>query len=155
MADYTILIIDYEPRNIKKLTALFEQEGYRVEVARDGFAGIDSFEKFRPDLTLVEAMLPRKHGFEVCEAIKRSPGGKDSPVFIITAVYKGRRYRWQARQQYGCDEYIERPISDEKLLETVRSALARRAQASSPEERADSPGGVAGKGPAKAGTADV
>lgn len=155
MPDYTILIIDYEPRNIKKLTSLFEQEGFRVEVARDGYAGIDKFEKLRPDLTLVEAMLPRKHGFEVCEAIKRTPHGKNSSVFIITAVYKGRKYRWQARHQYGCDEYIEKPISDDKLLETVRASLARRSDAPAPEDRAESPGSAPGKGSTKADIADA
>ena len=155
MPDYTILIIDYEPRNIKKLTALFEQQGYRVEVAHDGFAGIDKFEKTRPDLTLVEAMLPRKHGFEVCETIKKTPHGRTSPVFIITAVYKGRRYRWQARHQYGCDEYIEKPISDEKLMELVNAALARRAAAAAPEGAADSAGGPTSKNSTKADTADA
>jgi DNA-binding response OmpR family regulator len=139
MPDYTILLIDYEPRSISKLTALFEQAGYRVEVARDGFAGIDAFEKLQPDLTFVEAMLPRKHGFEVCQALKRRPHGKNSLVFIITAVYKGRRYRWQARHEFGCDEYIEKPIDDERLLETVRTCLARRAEELTAEGGAEKP----------------
>jgi len=155
MPDYTILIIDYEPRNIKKLTSLFEQQGYRVEVALDGFAGIDKFEKVRPDLTLVEAMLPRKHGFEVCETIKKSAHGKNSTVFIITAVYKGRKYRWQARHQYGCDEYIEKPISDEKLLELVNASLSRRAGGPDAESAAGKTSGSPGKDSAKAGASDA
>lgn len=143
MPDYTILLIDYDPGNISKLTTLFEREGYRVEVARDGFSGIDKFEEIRPDLTLVEAMLPKKHGFEVCQTLKRTQHGKDSVIFIITAVYKGRKYRWQARYDYGCDHYIERPIGDEALLEAVRTALARRAEAASQEPAA----GKAGRRP--------
>jgi len=148
MPNYTLLLIDYDPGNIRKLTALFEREGYRVEAARDGFAGIDRFEEVRPDLTLVEAMLPRKHGFEVCGTLKRLPHGKSSLVFIITAVYKGRRYRWQARHDHGCDGYIEKPISDEDLLEIVRAALARRAEASAEEEAGRETVRPAAEGPA-------
>lgn len=125
MPDYTILVIDYEPRSIRQLTALFQGAGYRVEVARDGLAGIEAFRQIRPDLTLIEAMLPKKHGFEVCEAIKQTPHGEKTPVLILTSVYKGRRYRWQARNQYGCDDYLERPIEDQRLLETVSHFLAR------------------------------
>ena len=128
------------------MTTLFEREGYRVEVARDGFSGIDKFEEIRPDLTLVEAMLPKKHGFEVCQTLKRTQHGKNSLVFIITAVYKGRKYRWQARYDYGCDHYVERPITDEALLEAVRSALARRAEAAAQEPGA----GTAGRQPGEA-----
>jgi DNA-binding response OmpR family regulator len=155
MPDYTLLLIDYEPRNIGKLTTLFEREGYRVEVARDGFSGIDRFEEIRPDLVLVEAMLPKKHGFEVCQTLKRTPHGKSSLVFIITAVYKGRRYRWQARHDYGCDGYIEKPIDDEALLEIVRTALARRAEAASHDDPVPRVPPRTGEGAVKAGSADA
>jgi len=155
MSDYTILIIDYEPRNIDRLTLLFEKEGYRVEVARDGFEGLDKFDKIQPDLTFVEAMLPRKHGFEVCETIKRTTHGKNSLVFIITAVYKGRKYRWQARHQCGSDEYIEKPISDENLLELVRSSLSRRAAAASSTNSTETTDAASGKSPAKTTTPDA
>jgi DNA-binding response OmpR family regulator len=129
MPDYTILIIDYEPRSIRRLTELFVGAGYRVEVARDGVTGIHRFEEVRPDLTLVEAMLPKKHGFDVCLALKQTDHGSKSPVLIITAVYKGRNYRWQARNQYKCDRYIEKPVEDEQLLETVRAFLRRKPSA--------------------------
>jgi len=126
MPDPTILVIDYEPRSIGNLTRVLEGAGYVVEVARDGVNGIEKFEQLDPDLVLVEAMLPKKHGFEVCETIKNSARGRLTPVLIITAVYKGRRYRWQAKHQHGCDEYLEKPIEDERLLDTVRTFLARR-----------------------------
>lgn len=155
MPDYTLLLIDYDPGNLGKLTTLFEREGYRVEVARDGFSGIDKFGEIEPDLTLVEAMLPRKHGFEVCQTLKRTPHGKNSLVFIITAVYKGRRYRWQARHDYGADGYIEKPIDNEALLEIVRTALARRAEAASSDGPALSAAPPEGEGTLKAGPADA
>jgi DNA-binding response OmpR family regulator len=126
MPDHTILLIDYEPRSIGNLTRILTGAGYRVEVARDGLIGVEKFHQMKPDLVLVEAMLPKKHGFEVCETIKTSEDGRHVPVLIITAVYKGRRYRWQAKHQHGSDEYLEKPIPDERLLEVVRTFLARR-----------------------------
>jgi DNA-binding response OmpR family regulator len=123
VADYTILLIDYEPRNIKRTTSLLQDAGFTVEVATDGNAGLRAFETLQPDLVLTEAMIPKKHGFEVCQEIKRQPQGKQVPVVIMTAVYKGRKYRTQALHLYGCDEYIEKPVDDEKLLTICRNLL--------------------------------
>jgi DNA-binding response OmpR family regulator len=125
MPDYTILVVDYEPRSIAHFTRLFENAGYRVEVARDGLAGRTKFSQILPDLTLIEAMLPRKNGFDLCQELKQTEHGKQSPVLIITGVYKGRKYRWEARHHYGCDEFIEKPVEDERLLATVVGFLCR------------------------------
>ncbi len=123
MSKRRILIIDYEPRSVQKLQATLEQGGYDVTVAGDGLAGMAMFEKIRPDLALIEAMIPKKHGFEVCQELKKSPHGKNTPIIIITAVYKGRKYRSQAIHNYGCDEYLEKPIPEDHLLDTVRRFL--------------------------------
>lgn len=120
MANHTILLIDYDPRSIESLRTPLVSAGYRVEVAKDGIAGSRRFAELLPDLTLVEAMIPKKHGFEVCQELKSSEHGKNSPVVIITGVYKGRKYRHQARHQYGCDEFLEKPISPTDLLAVVR-----------------------------------
>ena len=124
MPDYTILLIDYDPRSISRVRNALEGVGYHVEVAKDGEAGIKAFEEIRPDLTLVEAMIPKVHGFEVCRRLKQTSHGKDSPVLIITAVYKGRRHRFEARYQYRCDGYLEKPISDDELVAAVSSCLS-------------------------------
>ena len=138
MADYTILLIDYDPRSIHKMQDALEGAGYRVEVAKDGEAGIKAFEELRPDLTLVEAMIPKMHGFEVCRRLKDSDHGKESPVLIVTAVYKGRKYRFEARHHYGSDGYLEKPIGNEELVGAVRSFLPTEETAVASEA---SPGG--------------
>ena len=142
MPDYTILVVDYEPRSITKLTSLFTGAGYHVEVARDGLSAIDKFRVLRPDLVVMEAMIPRKHGFDACAAIKKTPNGKVTPVLILTGVYKGRKYRWQARYQHGCDEFIEKPVADDLLLDAVTRLLGR-----SGAGRADAVEGMRGDGP--------
>ncbi len=123
MSDYTILLIDYEPRSIAKIQGALVPAGFRIEVAKDGLAGIQAFKDLSPDLVLIEAMIPKKHGFEVCQELKATPEGKKTPIAIITAVYKGRRYRTQAIHLYGCDHYIEKPLEDQELLQICRTLL--------------------------------
>jgi CheY-like chemotaxis protein len=123
MSNYTVLLIDYEPRSIDRSKRPLAAAGYRVEVATDGIAGVEAFGRLKPDLVLIEAMIPKKHGFEVCQDLKKTPQGKRTPVLITTAVYKGRKYRSQALHLYGCDDYVEKPLPDEQLVTTIAKHL--------------------------------
>src|SRR5262249_46762363 len=128
MANHKVLLIDYEPRSIERIVGPLEGAGFVVETATDGLSGIEAFERVQPSLVIIEAMIPKKHGFEVCQEIKKTPRGKRTPVVITTAVYKGRKYRTQALHIYGCDEYVEKPIAEAALI-----ALARRLVGGGPE----------------------
>lgn len=119
----TILLIDYDPESIRNSRDPLVEAGFKVEVANDGVAGLAAFSSLRPDLVLIEPMVPKKHGFQVCQEIKRSPQGRNVPVLITTAFYKGRRHRSEAKQYYGCDDYLEKPIAAELLLSTCRKFL--------------------------------
>ena len=129
MSNQKILLIDYDPASITRTATPLTKAGYQVEVAKDGLAGLAAFERLKPALVLVEAMLPRKHGFEVCQEIKARPDGKSTPVLITTAVCRGRKYRMDALQIYGCDEYIEKPITDEELLSMISRFIEQARQA--------------------------
>lgn len=124
-----ILIIDYEPRCIKQLSDPLEAAGHEILVAKDGIVGLEVFKKEKPDLVLIEAMLPRRHGFEVCGEMKRTEHGRNTPVVVVTSVYKGRKYRSQAIHQHGADEYLEKPIAPATLTKTVEGLLPDRARA--------------------------
>ena len=87
------LIIDYEPRGIKQLSDPLEAEGFQIVMAKDGIAGIETFKREQPDIVLIEAMIPKRHGFEVCQEIKKTEAGRDTPVIVVSSVYKGRKYR--------------------------------------------------------------
>jgi DNA-binding response OmpR family regulator len=139
-----ILIIDYEPRGIKQLNDPLESAGYEIRIAKDGLSGIETFKQEKPDLVLIEAMLPKRHGFEVCQELKRTDHGRHTPVVIVTSVYKGRKYRSQAFHQYGCDEYLEKPVAPDKLLAIVKGLLSRTQSATA---------GATGVEPAKSTTA--
>jgi len=120
MPGRTILVIDYDPESIESTRKSLLDAGYRVEVAKDGVEGLKAFERVRPDLVLIEPMVPRKHGFQVCQEIKGSPHGRAVPVVITTAFYKGRKHKSSAREQYGCDDYLEKPIAQDDLLAACR-----------------------------------
>ena len=129
MPKQTILLIDYDPENIESTLGPLTEAGYQVEVAHDGQAGIEAFQRLQPDLVLIEPMVPKKHGFEVCQEIKSSAEGRSTPVLITTGFYRGRKHQLEAKQFYGCDEYLERPIDPETLLATCRRFLSTAAEA--------------------------
>jgi len=139
MSDYTILLIDYDPDSAARLCRPLQRAGYRVEIATDGLAGISRFHELTPDLTLIEAMIPKKHGFEVCLELKGTPHGQNTEVWILTSVYKGRKHRTQAHHHYKCDQYLEKPIAEEELMASVDGYFSERTRLA---EVADNEGSV-------------
>lgn len=119
MSKPIILLIDYEPRSIKSISHPLEAGGYEVVTANDGLKGIETFKQVKPDAVLIEAMIPKKSGFEVCKHLRTIDHGRDVPIAILTAVYKGRKYRHEALHTYKCNEYLEKPLEPDVLLETV------------------------------------
>lgn len=126
-----ILLVDYRPQSIVATGRSLETAGYEVRVASDGAEAVRVYGELRPDLVLIlEAMLPKKHGFQVCREIKEASHGK-IPVILASAVHRGRRYRLEAVKDHGCDEYIERPASEEQILASVQRLVPPRPDAGS------------------------
>lgn len=125
MAGEKILLVEYDPRTMKETKDILMKAGFIVVEAADGLAALAIFEESKPDLILMSPMLPKLHGFDVCQKIKSSTAGKSSPVVIITDVYKGRKYRMDALHLYKADEYIEKPITDEELIKILNNLLIK------------------------------
>ena len=118
MAGKKILIVDYDTQSIESLSKLFE--AYKIEVMTS-MDGVDAYEKFKadePDLVLLEAMLPRLHGFDLAQKIYQDTKGR-VPVIIVTAVYKGHQYRNEALRTFGASDYFEKPYDQDKLVNRV------------------------------------
>ncbi len=127
MAGKKILIVDYDTKSIESLSKLFE--GYEIEVIT-AMDGVDAYEKFKsdePDLVLLEAMLPRMHGFDLAQKINYDTKGR-IPVIIVTAVYKGHQYRNEALRTFGVSDYYEKPYDQDKLVNRVLSLIGERAE---------------------------
>jgi TonB family protein len=118
-----VLLVDYEVNKMKATEEALSERGFEVVTAHDGLEALQQFTATRPDLVLLEAMLPKLHGFEVCKAIKRSEAGRDVPVIITTGVYKSAKYKRQAIKDYLADDYLIKPFDFEELMTKIRENL--------------------------------
>lgn len=122
MAGKKILIVDYDTKSIDSLSKLFAGHKIEVVTAMDGVEAYEKFKADEPDLVLLEAMLPRMHGFDLAQKIARDTKGR-VPVIIVTAVYKGHQYRNEALRTFGVSDYFEKPYDQDILLNRVLSLI--------------------------------
>lgn len=117
-----ILIADDEQNIVISLEFLMKREGFDVSIAVDGEEAIERIRSELPDLVLLDVMMPKKSGFEVCQEIKRDPALKSVRILMLTA--KGRDTEVAKGLALGADAYMTKPFSTKELVERVRSMLA-------------------------------
>lgn len=117
-----LLIIEDDPALLRGLTDNFEQRGYEVRTASDGRAGLDAALSDPPDLILLDIMLPKVNGFEVCRAIRKRK--LDMPVIMLTA--KGQESDIIRGLELGADDYVTKPFNIRELIARVAGFLRRR-----------------------------
>jgi CheY-like chemotaxis protein/Fe2+ transport system protein FeoA len=118
-----VLVVDDEPDIRQLVQRMLESNGYAVELAVDGQEGLDKADALVPDLVLLDAMLPRVHGFDACRRIKASARTRHVPVVMMTAIYRGWRFAQDARDSYGAVDYVEKPFRLEDLLRRIEEAM--------------------------------
>lgn len=119
----TILIIEDE-RDIADLVAFhLEQEGFKTVIAPDGVAGLEEAVRLVPDLILLDLMLPRMHGNEVCKMLKKGERTAKIPVIMLTA--KGEEIDKVVGFEMGADDFVVKPFSARELLLRVKAVLRR------------------------------
>ncbi len=116
-----ILIIEDEPDMILGLKDNFEFEGYEVSTASDGAAGLERARSEKPDLVILDIMLPRLSGLEVCKALRSE--GFTAPIVMLTA--RGQEIDKVVGLELGADDYVTKPFSIRELLARVRAILRR------------------------------
>jgi DNA-binding response OmpR family regulator len=117
----TVLIADDEPNIVISLEFLLEQDGYRVLVARDGNEALEAIAREVPDLVLLDIMLPRLSGYDVCQRIRQDPAWAKMRVIMLTA--RGREVEVTKGLALGADAYVTKPFSTRDLLDQVRQLL--------------------------------
>ena len=117
-----ILIVDDEPSIVVPIQFLMEQQGYIVMVAENGESALDIIYKYKPDLILLDIMLPRIDGYEVCEIVRLDPRYRDIKIIFLTA--KGREVEIAKGLALGADAYITKPFSNTELVSKVKELLA-------------------------------
>jgi DNA-binding response OmpR family regulator len=116
-----ILIADDEPNILISLEFLMRREGYTVRVARDGQEAMDAMLAQQPDLVLLDVMMPRKTGFDVCREVRAHGTLKDTPILMLTA--KGRDTDVAQGLSLGANAYMTKPFSTKELVDKVREIL--------------------------------
>lgn len=120
-----ILIIEDDPVNAHVLTELLSAYGYKALIARTGPEGIEMFQKEKPDLLIVDVLLPGRTGLDVCFEVKRSEHGKTVPLFLMSAVLDdiAGLHRHEQRE-LRAQAYFVKPFDIDSLLDNVQFYLA-------------------------------
>jgi DNA-binding response OmpR family regulator len=121
VSDKLVLIADDEANIVVSLEFLMKREGHRVSVARDGDAALAAIRELRPDLVLLDVMMPGKTGFEVCQAGRGDESLAGVKILMLSA--KGRETDLAKGQALGADAYMTKPFSTRELADKVKELL--------------------------------
>jgi len=143
--DTTILVVEDEPSFVEALTIGLGREGFRVEVATDGIEALERFAEVAPDLVLLDVMLPRLSGIDVCRRLRAT---SQVPIIMVTA--KGAEIDTVVGLEVGADDYVTKPYRLRELVARIRAVLRRRSGGEGGEGAGGAEVGVAGGGGAAA-----
>ena len=119
----TVLLVDYEPRSIDRIRSILRGLGVTVVLSTDGWAAESEFQRTLPDLTIVQDILPKTTGYELCRQLKATPLGTRRRVLLLAHSHNGNRHRVLGS---GCDDWVSKPFDDPTLLDAVRKHLFDR-----------------------------
>jgi DNA-binding response OmpR family regulator len=122
MTGKKILVVDYDSQSLEAMVKLLKFQKIQVIRASDGQAAYDKFKAERPDLVILEAILPKIHGFDLTKRISQESGGR-VPVIIVTGLYRGPQYKHEALSSFGAADYFEKPVDPEKFVASVQQLL--------------------------------
>ena len=126
MADKYILVVDDDPDLVETVAMMLESKGCEVGRAYDGIEGEESIKKRRPDLIVLDVMMPRKDGYELCAELKANKETSDIPIVLLTAVGEAvptTKYTHADGMSTEADDYIAKPIDTEGMWQIVSALL--------------------------------
>lgn len=125
MATAYVLVVDDEPNIALSLEYLMKEQGFEVRVARDGEAALAAMGERIPDMILLDAALPKRDGYEVCQTIRRNAAWRHVRIIMLTA--KGRASERDRGPAPGADDFIAKPFSTREVIERIRRYLPAKA----------------------------
>ncbi len=127
MADkHRILLVDDEPSIVKMVGKRLEVEGFDVLIAMDGQDGLAKAQAERPDLIILDLMLPKLNGFEVCTMLKQDTRYQKIPIILFTA--KAQEKDEKMGLECGANAFVRKPFRAQELMEQIRALIAASAQ---------------------------
>jgi len=122
MSKKKVLVVDDSPTAMFMVTTILKREPYDLVKAHDGQEAIEVAAAERPDLILMDVVMPRKTGFEACRELKQREDTKSIPVILVTTRGEGENV--EAGFESGCNDYVTKPINAQELLAKVRDHIA-------------------------------
>ena len=119
-----ILVADDDPEILTLLGLRLKQRGYEVIEASDGVMALEQAREKKPDLVILDVMMPQKNGWEVARELKQDAETKDLGIIILTAI--GEKMNEITSPLYGADAYIDKPFEFEKLEKAIAAVLEKR-----------------------------
>jgi DNA-binding response OmpR family regulator len=126
MSDKLILVVDDDPDLVESIAMKLESENFRVEKAYDGVEAMDKIQQEKPALVVLDVMMPRKNGYELCDEIKKDAELKDIAVLLLTAVADAvptTSYTHMDGKTTLADDYVPKPVDMDNLVELVKDNL--------------------------------
>jgi len=119
-----VLVVDDNPQNTELVQAYLESLPVEIATAVDGIDAMAQAERFKPDLILLDVMMPRMSGFEVCQKVKQNPELRDTVVIMVTALHEVGDF--ERAVECGCDDFLTKPVNKLELTTRVKSLLRVR-----------------------------
>ena len=123
MTNRSILVVDDDPEIVTLLATRLTKRGYKVATAADGTSALDIAKRDRPDLVLLDVMMPGKSGWEVARALKQDPVTHEIKIVMVTAI--GEQVNELTSPLYGADAYIDKPFEFERLERVISGLIAK------------------------------
>src|SRR5262245_30839452 len=114
----TILVVDDSPTELRLVTGALQKQGYQIVTASDGDQAVAKAAATRPDLIVLDVVMPKKNGFQVCRELKTTPETQDIKVLLLTSKNQATDRFWGMKQ--GADEYMTKPFDEAALLAAVK-----------------------------------
>ena len=121
MANETILVVEDSPTYLRQITQLLQKNDYAIISAMDGEEALEKAIREHPDLIVLDIILPKKNGFQVCRQLKTSPDTQDIKIIMLTSKSQDSDRFWGLKQ--GADEYLTKPLDDDQLVTNVAELL--------------------------------
>ena len=121
--DGTVLLIEDEPNIIEAIRFILSRDGWRVDVHSDGATALDALRRRKPDVVVLDVMLPGRSGYDVLSDMRDDPDFADLPVLMLTA--RGQQKDREIAERIGVSKFMTKPFSNGEVLDAVRELAGR------------------------------